>query len=149
MPQYRVTAMSTAPPQAVWRLLADGRSWPRWSTGLDELIEERSRGLDPQGRDPVGAVRAYRTGRFIAEEKLTEFVDGRRMAYEAVHNPVMRDYRVLVELEEVPGGGTRIDWQGRWRVKPGLGWFVPLMLRGTIQRMADDLAAAAAEKPSG
>ncbi|MGV9612814.1 hypothetical protein [Nocardia xishanensis] len=67
-------------------MLIDGRAWPRWSSGLDELVEERSSGLDPRGRDGIGAVRAFRTGRVVTGERLTELVADRRMAYEDAFN---------------------------------------------------------------
>jgi len=93
VPRYRVSATSSAPVDAVWGLLIDGRSWPRWSSGLDELVEERSSGLDPRGRDGVGAVRAFRTGRVVTGERLTELVQCRRLSYEDAFNFAMKDYQ--------------------------------------------------------
>ncbi|HEY2700769.1 MAG TPA: hypothetical protein VGJ45_35290 [Pseudonocardiaceae bacterium] len=75
----------------MWGLLIDGRSWPRWSSGLDELVAERSSGLDPHGQDGVGAIRAFRTGRVVTGERLTELVDGRRLAYEDAFNFAMKE----------------------------------------------------------
>ena len=64
MLNYDATATTTAPPAVVWRLLVDARTWPTWAT-VDSLVTERSSDLDPNGRDPVGAVRAFRTGRIV------------------------------------------------------------------------------------
>ncbi|GAA2276305.1 SRPBCC family protein [Glycomyces scopariae] len=144
MPQYRVNATTSAPLFTVWALLADGRSWPRWASVLDELVEHRSSGLGPDGRDGVGAVRAFRSGRAVTGERLTELVPQQRMAYEDAFNLAMKDYRAVVELESTPEGGTRIDWHGTWNAKPGIGWLTPLFLPRIMQRMADDLAAHAA-----
>ncbi|WP_423462168.1 SRPBCC family protein [Promicromonospora sp. MS192] len=145
MPSYHVGTTTSAAPGTVWRLLIDGRSWPRWSSGLDELVETRSSGLDPEGRDGVGAVRAFRTGRTVAAERLVELVENRSMTYEDVVNPALRDYRAEIQLEPNADGGTAISWRGSWRARPGVGWLMPFILPGVMQRMADDLSAYAAQ----
>jgi uncharacterized protein YndB with AHSA1/START domain len=144
MPRYHVTATSSAPVEAVWGLLIDGRSWPRWSSGLDELVAERSSGLDPHGQDGVGAIRAFRTGRVVTGERLTELVDGRRLAYEDAFNFAMKDYQAVIELTPAPDGGTTITWHGTWRMRPGIGWTMPFVLPRVMRRMAEDLASYAA-----
>ncbi len=144
MPHYHVSATTSASVTTVWSLLIDGRSWPQWSSGLDELVEKRSTGLDPGGRDDVGTVRAFRTGRVVTGERLTELVDGRRIAYEDAFNFSIKDYRAGVELEPTAAGGTTINWQGTWRMRPGIGWMTPLFLPRVMQRMATDLADYAA-----
>ncbi|WP_431956470.1 SRPBCC family protein [Nocardia lijiangensis] len=145
MPHYRVSSTSSAPTTRVWSLLIDGRSWPRWSTGLDELVEERSSGLDPHGRDEVGAVRAFRTGRVVTGERLTELVPDRRLSYEDAFNFALKDYRAVVELKPTATGGTTITWHGTWRMRPGIGWIMPFVLPRVMQRMADDLAGYAVD----
>ena len=145
MPSYHVRTTTSAPTGTVWRLLIDGRAWPRWASGIDELVEDRSSGLDPHGRDDVGTVRVFRSGRSVAGERLTEVVDNRRMAYEDTFNPVLRDYHAVIELEPTAAGGTTISWRGTWRARPGIGWLMPLVLPGVMQRGADDLATYAAD----
>ncbi|HEV6954793.1 MAG TPA: SRPBCC family protein [Promicromonospora sp.] len=151
MPSYHVTASSTASPDTVWSLLVDGRSWPRWASGLDELVEDRSTGLGPDGHDDVGTVRAFRSGRTVASERVTELSGPPtfRLAYQDVVNAALRDYRAVVALTPGSGGGTDIDWHGTWRARPGAGWLMPFLLPGIMQRMADDLAAYAAAVPPG
>ncbi|GAA4725676.1 Polyketide cyclase / dehydrase and lipid transport [Promicromonospora umidemergens] len=144
MPHYQASATTSAPPHTVWDLLIDGRTWPRWSSGLDELVQERSSGLDPHGRDSVGAIRAFRTGRIVTGERLTELAPQQRMAYEDAFNFALKDYRAVIELEPTSTGGTNIDWHGTWRTRPGIGWTLPFVLPGVMQRMADDLADYAA-----
>jgi hypothetical protein len=143
MPSYHVSATTTAPASAVWSLLVDGRSWPRWASGLDELVESRSSGLDPHGRDDVGAVRAFRSGRTVTGERITQLIENQRLAYEGTFNPALRDYRAVIELEPAAGGGTSIVWRGSWRPRAGVGWLMPFVLPGVMQRMADDLGAHA------
>lgn len=140
MPHYRVTATTSAPVDTVWALLVNGRSWPRWSSTLDELVEEHSSNLDPQGHDDVGAVRAFRTGRTITGERLTKLVRNRHLSYEATTNPTMKNYQATVNLAPTTADGTLITWHGTWRMKPGIGWTMPFILPRVMQRMADDLA---------
>lgn len=144
MPRYRAQSTTAASVDRVWGLLIDGRSWPRWSSGLDELVEGRSSGLDPEGRDGVGAVRAFRTGRVVTGERLTEVVEGRRLSYEDAFNFALKDYRAVVELEPTDLDGTVIQWYGTYRMRPGVGWTMPFVLPKVMQRMADDLAVYAA-----
>ncbi|GLP67143.1 hypothetical protein TUSST3_37650 [Streptomyces sp. TUS-ST3] len=68
-------------------LLVDGRTWPQWASGLDELVESHSSGLGPHGQDAVGTVRAFRTGRAVTAERLTGLVENQKMTYEDVFNP--------------------------------------------------------------
>jgi uncharacterized protein YndB with AHSA1/START domain len=147
MPRYQVRSTTSGSAETVWALLIDGRGWPRWSSGLDELVEERSSGLDPDGRDGVGTVRAFRTGRVVTGERLTELVANRRLAYQDAFNVALRDYRATVDLEPTSTGGTTITWRGTWRTRPGIGWLMPFVLPRVMQRMADDLADYAATAP--
>lgn len=140
MPSYHASATTTALPEVVWRLLVDGRAWPCWPSGLDELIEERSSGLDPHGHDGVGAVRAFRTGRVVTGERLTQLVPERRLAYEDASNFALRDYQAVIDLEPTALGGTNIERCGTWRVRPGIGWVMPFVLPAVMQRMANDFA---------
>jgi uncharacterized protein YndB with AHSA1/START domain len=146
MLSYDVTAVSTASPAAVWRLLVDAHTWPTWSA-VDSLVVERSSGLDPDGRDPVGAVRAFRTGRTVAGERLTALVEEKRLAYEDVFNPVIRNYRAVIDLAPTSDGGTTIHWHGTYNAKWGLGWLMKRLLHRVMQQMADGLASHAATLP--
>lgn len=143
MNDYDVTAESAAPPPAVWALLLDSRSWPMW-TAIDALEPGRSQGLSPDGRDGVGAVRAFRTGDVVTTERITALEPGRRFAYEGVENPYMSDYRAAVDLAESPGAGTRIRWHGTYTVPPEMREYFQGYLRDVMQDMANGLAAWAA-----
>ena len=81
MQNYNVTATSEASPAVVWRLLLDARSWPVWSA-VDSLDTERCTGLDPEGRDAIGAVRAFRTGWMVTGERLTGLDEEKQLTYE-------------------------------------------------------------------
>ncbi|GAA2628397.1 SRPBCC family protein [Streptomyces axinellae] len=145
MRTYDVTATSTAPPAVVWSLLLDARTWPEWST-VDSLDTERSSGLDPEGRDPVGAVRAFRTGRTVTGERLTGLVEEKQLTYEDAFNPYLHDYRAVIDLAPTNAGGTDIHWHGTFATRWGMGPLMERTLRDVMQRMADGLAAHAAER---
>ncbi|MFB7501376.1 SRPBCC family protein [Streptomyces sp. NPDC056161] len=143
MQSYDVTAETTAPPSVVWALLLDPRSWPAWSR-VEALETGRSQGLSPDGRDGVGATRAFRTGKTVTKERITALTPGTRFAYEGVENPQMADYRAAVELHGLPDGGTRIHWHGTYLARPGMRWFFQWYLRRFMQAMASGLAEHAA-----
>jgi Polyketide cyclase / dehydrase and lipid transport len=77
----------------------------------------QSQGLSPDGRDRVGAIRAFRTGDVVTKERITALEPGRRFAYEGVEIPSMSDYHAVVELQALPGDGTRIRWHGTYMVR--------------------------------
>ncbi|MFF0739238.1 SRPBCC family protein [Streptomyces sp. NPDC004111] len=144
MHTYDVTVTTSAPPEAVWKLLVDAASWPRWSK-VDSLDTARSIGLDPGGDDEVGAVRAFRTGRTVTGERLTEKVAPRLLAYEDAFNSSMRDYRARIELRPATGGGTVVHWHGSYEMGRLMGWFMPRYLQKFMQGMAEGLARHAEE----
>ena len=146
MLSYDATAISTAPPAVVWRLLVDARTWPLWSA-VDSLVVERSSSLDPGGHDPVGAVRAFRTGRTVTGERLTGLVEEKQLTYEDAFNPTIRDYRAVLALTPTSDGGTTIHWHGTYNARWGLGWLMKRVMRRVMQQMADGLASHAATLP--
>ena len=54
------------PPAAVFALLADGSTWPRWSP-IDAFELEAPGAGDPEG---VGAIRVFTTGRHVSRERV-------------------------------------------------------------------------------
>ncbi|WP_181770702.1 SRPBCC family protein [Amycolatopsis pittospori] len=139
MQSYDVIAETAAPPAAVWALLLDARRWPVWSR-VDALETAASQGLSADGRDTVGATRAFRTGKVVTKERITALEPERRFAYEGVENPSMADYTAAIELRETPGGGTSIRWHGTYRARRGMGWFFQWYLRRFMRDMATGLA---------
>ncbi|MFF6982039.1 SRPBCC family protein [Streptomyces sp. NPDC008343] len=148
MPTYDVTVTTSASPEIVWKLLVDAASWPLWSK-VDSLDTTRSVGLDPGGDDGVGAVRAFRTGRAVTGERLTEKVEQRLLAYEDAFNSSMRNYHAHIELTPTATAGTVIHWYGTYETSRLLGWVMPRYLQNFMQGMAEGLARYAQEsKPT-
>jgi uncharacterized protein YndB with AHSA1/START domain len=147
MLSYSANATSAAPPAAVWRLLLDARTWPDWSA-VDGLDLARSGGLDPDGRDPVGAVRAFRTGKMVTGERLTGLVEETQLTYGDAFTKAIHDYRAVIDLTPAAGGGTAIHWHGTYSTGPLMRLVMGRVMSRVMQRMADGLAAYA-ESGSG
>ncbi|QXV55748.1 MxaD family protein [Amycolatopsis sp. TNS106] len=143
MRSYDVLAETVASPAVVWGLLLDSRSWPVWSH-LDELDVGRSSGLSADGKDEVGAVRAFRVGRTVVTERISALKLRRRFAYEGVEGPHMADHRATVDLHEIPGGGTRIRWQGTYSPRGVARLSSERQVQRTMRNMVTGLANYAA-----
>ncbi len=130
-------ARSSAPPERVWALLADVRTWPEWAD-FDEAAVESGAG--------VGGVRSFRHGRTRTRERVTAFEPPRRLGYDFLSGLPIRDYHAEVTLTP-EDGGTHLRWHSTFRSKaPGTGW----LIRRSLQRFVADTAerlARAAEQP--
>ncbi len=107
-------ARSAAPPERVWALLADPRSWTRWA-GFDEVHVE--------GGEGVGEVRQNRRGRITGRYRVVVFEAPHRYAYESTSALPVRDYRgdVTLHPRRMRGhifAGTR-DSRPRFRAPGG------------------------------
>jgi hypothetical protein len=135
--KIEVTAQSAASPDVLYKLLADGSTWPAWSP-LGSFTLERPAPDAPEG---VGAIRVFRTGRVSTREEIVELVPDRRLSYTLLSGLPLRGYRANVDLSATPDG-TRIDWCSRFTAKvPGTGWLYRRVLGRFIQRCANGLAA--------
>ena len=138
--QIEVTAVTAAPPERVFDLLADGTTWPTWSP-IERFELEREGDPPPEG---VGAIRVYRRGRTAGRDETTELVPGRRFGYRSLSGLPVRDYRGQVELEPREGG-TQIRWSSSFEAKvPGTGRLMRRGIAGFLQDCANGLAAHAA-----
>lgn len=144
---YDVTAESRATASTVWSLLVDAHSWPRWGT-VDALVADASERLSPDGRDGVGAVRAFRTGDVVTSERITELRPDELFAYEGASNPFMENYSARVTLKERSEGGVEIRWSGEYDVSSDVHALLAPELTRTMQRMVTGLAEAAERSSS-
>ncbi len=143
MGQIEVTAVakSAASPARVFALLKDGSTWPQWSL-FDSFILERQGGGDPLG---VGAIRVFITKVSRAREQVVELIPDRRLSYVLLSGLPLMDYHADVDLEPEADGGTVIRWRSRFGAKYfGAGWFWKWIMGRTLQTVASQLAAAAA-----
>jgi uncharacterized protein YndB with AHSA1/START domain len=141
MLEIDATAVSAAPPERLFALLADARSWPRW-TAFDEAEVEQGEGL--------GEIRRFRTGRVRSRERLTAFEPPRRLAYELLSGLPVRDYTAEVTLTPTSVGGTEVRWHSSFRAKlPGTGWMIRRRLDRFIVETAEGLARAGESNTNG
>jgi uncharacterized protein YndB with AHSA1/START domain len=139
MQSFELYARSPAPVEAVWRRLADVRTWCEWNAfGTSEL--EREGTPEPDG---VGAIRRLGQGPVISREQILEFDPPRHLAYTILSGVPVRDYRADVELT-ADGDGTLIAWRARFEPKlPGTGPLLRLFLRAALRDTARRLARVA------
>jgi uncharacterized protein YndB with AHSA1/START domain len=129
-----VEARSAAPPEAVWALLADVGTWPRWAP-FDEAEVESGEG--------AGEIRRFRAGRVTTRERVVTMDPPSRYEYEFLSGLPIRDYRAEVTLLPAGDGGTRIRWQSSFRAKlPGTGWLIRRRLTQFIAETAEGLGRA-------
>jgi len=139
--EIRVSAHSTASPEAIYRLLADGTTWPRW-TSIESFALEQPGNPPPEG---VGAIRVFRRGRTTGRDQILELVEHRRLSYASLSGLPVRDYVGVVDLEPTPAGGTTINWHSSFFPRfPGLGRILQRGLGQFLAECANGLAAYAA-----
>ncbi|HEX2805008.1 MAG TPA: SRPBCC family protein [Kineosporiaceae bacterium] len=138
-----VSAHSTATSCEVFRLLADGSSWPTWGAWTAFTLE--SPGADaPEG---PGAVRVFTSrawGRTtVTRERVLEIVPDRRIGYQLLSGLPLRNYRAAVDLEPADGG-TTIRWHATFDgATPGPAWLYRRALSGFIADAARRVAGYA------
>ncbi len=124
---------------AVYALLRDGASWPRW-TSIGSFQLERAGAREPEG---VGAIRIFRKGKVTGRDQVAELIPDRRFSYLHLSGLPIRDYRADVDLEP-SGEGTRIRWHISFRPKvPGTGWLWRWGIERFVKQSARGLAAYA------
>ena len=134
-----VTAHSDAAPDAVFALLADGSTWPRWSP-IESFELEREGDPAPEG---PGAIRVFRRGRRVGRDQLVDVAPAERFVYASLSGLPVRDYLAEVELTAVVGG-TDVKWQASFVPKmPGTGWLLQRGLRRFLDQCAAGVAAHA------
>ena len=135
-----ITVHSTARPDAIYALLADGSTWPQWSP-MDSVSLEREGNPPPEG---VGAIRVNRRGRTTGRDEITELVPGRRFGYRSLSGLPVVDYRAQVDTEP-EGTGATIRWRSSFQPKyPGTGLLWQAGIRRFLRQCAKGLARYAA-----
>lgn len=129
--RYHVDGYSSAPPDLVFAVLADGPGWAGWAPGLKAASYECEGEPAPHG---LGAIRRFGVGRGpVSREQVVAYEPPSRFSYVALSGPLpWKGYEAEVRLVPGPSGvGTRIDWTGSFRSRvPGLGAFIHRMVRG-------------------
>ena len=132
------SATSQATPTAVFALLKDSSSWPRWSMFTASGIE-RPGDDDPEG---VGAIKTFATRVSRTRELVTRLVPDRQLSYHLLSGFPFRNYHADVALTPV-NEGTRIDWTATFQCRIGTGWFWRAFMNKVLSDLAKQLAVAA------
>jgi hypothetical protein len=133
MKTIEATAISTAPRDRVWALLADASTWSTWGSWSEV-------GVEGGGEQRLGYIRVMRQWPFRLRERITAWQPGVLMSYELLQGMNVRDYRSTVTLADAPDGGTAIHWQSSYeRADP----LTALILRAAVSGSAKRLAKGA------
>ena len=137
------SAITTADQAAVFRLLAEGSTWPDWSpiSSLEELTHP-SGDDHPEG---VGSIRVFKSGPFRSHEEVVRVDEPDVFAYRLVKSRVLhvRDYEARVELSP-HAEGTTITWTGSFRpLFPGSGWIWKRIIGNLYEQFVEGLASHA------
>jgi uncharacterized protein YndB with AHSA1/START domain len=137
--EHEVT--TSASPEAVFALLADGSTWPDWSP-IDSFELVTPGDGTPEG---VGAIRVFHTGKIHSRERVVTAKPPQVFSYELISGLAVRDYKAVVTLLPSDGGsGTRVKWRSTFRAKiPGTGWIYQRQLGLFIGRTVNGLVAYA------
>ena len=148
MPSHHVhaTASSSAPPAAVFALLADVTTWSAWGAWVASELEAPA----PDGTGGVGAIRRF-TSRtlgktIVSRERVEEVVPQRRIVYTLLSGLPLVGYRGVIQIEPEGDGGTRITWSSSFDPEVrGTGW----LYRAILQKFIADTAVAVARAAEG
>lgn len=135
---FVVTVTSSAAPEQVFAVLADGSRWCEWAGPLvRRSMWEREGEPAPGG---VGAIRRLGRAGVYGREQIVEYDAPRRLSYVILSGQPVRHYRADVDL--VPdGGGTRIEWRGDFEptvplTGTAMRWYFAAIVRGFARRLA-------------
>lgn len=134
-----VQVHTRAKANAVYALLRDGTSWPRW-TSIDSFELERAGEREPEG---LGAIRIFRKGTVAGRDQIVELILDRRFSYLHLSGLPVEDYRADVDLEPNTEG-TIIRWHVSFSPKvPGTGWAMRWGIERFVTQCARGLAGYA------
>ena len=138
---FEVNASSSAPPDVVFAVLADGARWREWA---GPMIRHSS--WDREGvpvPDGLGAIRKVGSWPVYGREEIVEYEPPHRLAYTILSGQPVRSYVAVVEMTP-QGGGTAIRWTATFDPKiPGTGWILRRFFTAIIGGLAKHLAAQA------
>ena len=137
---FVVEAHSTASPEAVFEVVADGSRWQDWA-GPAVPRSSWQAGAPAGG---LGAVRRLGLGPLSSREEIVEYDPPHRLAYALRSGEGLHHYRASVDLQAQPGGGTHIVWSGTVDTAvPGLAAPLIAMFRSLVGGFATRLARQA------
>lgn len=144
---FHLVVESAAPADAVFALLADGGDWAAWAGPLVPRSRWYRTGTPAPGG--VGAIRELGIRPILSREEILEYVPPRRLVYTIVSGIPVDGYRGVVELDPLPGGGTRITWQSSFvPIHRGTGPLLRLLGVTIVRSIARHIARVAVTRAS-
>ncbi len=139
---FEVNRTSTASPEALFALEADGPRWAEWGRPL--IVQARWARRGTEDPDGVGAVREVGLWPVLIREETLEYEPGRKHVYAFAGGRPIKDYRAEVLFTPTAGGGTHLRWTGSF-TEPvtGSGPVVAAALRSVIRLFSAKLVKAA------
>jgi uncharacterized protein YndB with AHSA1/START domain len=142
MSTYELTVASSAPPVAVFEVLADATRWREWA-GRTVTVSDWERVGDP-APGGVGAIRRLGRPPAFALEEILEYDPPHHLAYTIVRGLPVRGYHADIDLLAATDGGTAIRWAGAFEPKlPGTGALFAAILERIVHGYATSAAAEA------
>jgi uncharacterized protein YndB with AHSA1/START domain len=139
---FGLVVESSAPASSVFALLADGGGWAAWAGPLVPRSSWYRTGNPAPGG--VGAIRELGLRPVLSREEILEYVPPRRIVYTIVSGIPVDGYRGTVDLDPLPGGGTRITWRSSFvPTYRGTGPALRLLGVTIVRSIARHLARAA------
>jgi uncharacterized protein YndB with AHSA1/START domain len=136
------TVTTTAAPEKVFTLLADGSTWPSWSPIDSFELLEPGEGT-PEG---LGALRQFNTGRHHSVERVVTVQPNEVFSYTLVKGMAIKDYQAVITLTPTDTG-TTIHWRSTFQAKfPPAGPIFRSALGKFIGRTVQGLGEAAAKR---
>jgi hypothetical protein len=139
---FEVNRTSTASPDALFALEAEGPRWAEWGKPLIVQARWKRQGSgEPAG---VGAVREVGLWPVLIREETLEYEPGHKHVYTFFGANPITDYRAEVRFTPADGGGTHLRWTGSF-TEPvrGSGALLAAVLRGVIRLFSAKLVKAA------
>ena len=133
-------AVSAAPREVVWDVLADGRAWSSWGAWSSTVYDE----VGSPSEDGVGALRRFRRWPVTSVERVELFEPPSRFGYELLEGLPIGEYHSVVTLTDVAAGGTEIYWRSEFELRrPRSGWFWKAFLGKVLSDVARGIAREA------
>ena len=114
--------------------------------GVQKLLPEQAESVVLEG-EGIGSVRKVRIKGVPGElqERLEAIVDQRLLSYSIINETAMPfdRYHAVVELDDAPGGGTRVRWGSNWIAKGATDADVRAMLVDLYGKLIDGIVRVA------
>ncbi|MEU5257310.1 SRPBCC family protein [Amycolatopsis sp. NPDC021455] len=139
---YEVNRTSTAPPEVLFALEAEGPRWAEWGKPL--IVQARWARRGDAEPDGVGAIREVGLWPVLVREETVEYEPGRKHVYAFAGPKPLKDYRAEVLFTPADGGGTHLRWTGSF-TEPvrGSGPALAAGLKAVISLLSAKLVKAA------